>query len=167
MVNRSFSVPPYSVRREQGTLILEADTRILTYDEDPFSAEGLQIRVKAMPDVLWHYGQMFHDLKGTYRTLDNSDGPVELGPGIISQEGFALLDDCRSMALRENGWVASRPENTDLYFFGYGHRYLDALRDFYHLTGHTPLLPRCAMGNWWSRYYKYSEESLHGPDGSL
>ena len=33
------------------------------------------------------------------------------------------------------------------------------MRDYYHLTGMTPLLPRFVFGNWWSRYYKYSEES--------
>lgn len=33
------------------------------------------------------------------------------------------------------------------------------LRDFYKLSGAVPLLPRYALGNWWSRYWKYSEES--------
>lgn len=46
----------------------------------------------------------------------------------------------------------------DVYFFGYGHDYLHCLKDFYHLCGRTPLLPRYALGNWWSRYYRYSEE---------
>ena len=47
----------------------------------------------------------------------------------------------------------------DLYFFGYGHNYKEALNDFYRLCGKTPMLPRFALGNWWSRYYKYTEES--------
>ena len=33
------------------------------------------------------------------------------------------------------------------------------LRDFYRLCGSTPLLPRYALGNWWSRYYPYTEAS--------
>lgn len=45
-----------------------------------------------------------------------------------------------------------------MYFFGYGHRYIEAVRDFYRLTGPTPLLPRFAMGNWWSRYYRYTQD---------
>ena len=36
---------------------------------------------------------------------------------------------------------------------------MECLRDFYRLSGHTPLLPRFALGNWWSRYHKYTEES--------
>ncbi|MFS1016733.1 TIM-barrel domain-containing protein [Enterococcus casseliflavus] len=27
------------------------------------------------------------------------------------------------------------------------------------MTGKTPLLPRYALGNWWSRYWRYTEES--------
>ncbi|MFR8313204.1 MAG: TIM-barrel domain-containing protein [Ruminococcus sp.] len=30
---------------------------------------------------------------------------------------------------------------------------------FYRLTGKTPMLPRYALGNWWSRYYAYTEDS--------
>ena len=51
----------------------------------------------------------------------------------------------------------SYPE-VDLYFFGYGRDYLGALKDFYHLTGQPPLLPRYALGNWWSRYWPYTSQ---------
>ncbi|MEG0743107.1 MAG: glycoside hydrolase family 31 protein, partial [Clostridia bacterium] len=30
--------------------------------------------------------------------------------------------------------------------------------DYFHLCGKTPLLPRYALGNWWSRFYAYSDE---------
>src|SRR5690606_32311887 len=33
-----------------------------------------------------------------------------------------------------------------------------ALRDFHALTGPVPLLPRYALGNWWSRYHPYSAD---------
>ena len=70
------------------------------------------------------------------------------------------LDDSRTLTLREDGWVEPRKKGIqDLYLFAYGHRYLEALKDFYHLCGETPMLPRFALGNWWSRYYKYTEES--------
>lgn len=29
---------------------------------------------------------------------------------------------------------------------------------FYRLSGPAPLLPRYALGNWWSRYYPYSAD---------
>ncbi len=51
-----------------------------------------------------------------------------------------------------------KKEIHDLYYFGYGHHYKEALRDFYQLTGPTPMLPRKALGNWWSRYWRYDEQ---------
>ncbi|MCM1136088.1 MAG: DUF5110 domain-containing protein [Clostridium sp.] len=47
----------------------------------------------------------------------------------------------------------------DIYIFAYGHRYREALKAFNYLCGKTPMLPRFALGNWWSRYYKYTEDS--------
>src|SRR5699024_6411359 len=42
---------------------------------------------------------------------------------------------------------------------GYGRDYLGCLKDFYYLSGPVPLLPRYVLGNWWSRYYPYTEEA--------
>ena len=50
-------------------------------------------------------------------------------------------------------------EEIDVYYLAYGRDYFACLRDFYKLSGAVPLLPRYALGNWWSRYWKYSEES--------
>ena len=170
VINRSFSVPKFSTQRDANGLVIETEKLKLTYDEKPFSENGLQIQVKDIEGAVWHFGQALNDLKGTYRTLDRCDADtffakdmteskIQLGTGIMSREGFSVIDDSKSMALTEEGWIAPRKEGTDLYFFGYGHRYLEALSDFYHLCGKTPLLPRYALGNWWSRYYVYTEES--------
>jgi alpha-glucosidase (family GH31 glycosyl hydrolase) len=42
--------------------------------------------------------------------------------------------------------------------FAYGRDYRAALRALYALTGPTPLLPRYALGNWWSRYHPYTAD---------
>ncbi len=56
-------------------------------------------------------------------------------------------------------WVMPRDhKETDFYFFGYGRRYTEAVQDFYKLAGPTPLLPRFTLGNWWSRYYRYTQD---------
>ena len=36
------------------------------------------------------------------------------------------------------------------------------LRDFYRLSGPQPLLPRWALGNWWSRFHRYSADEYLG-----
>lgn len=41
------------------------------------------------------------------------------------------------------------------YLFCHRHQYLQGLKDYCDLTGHIPLLPRYAFGNWWSRFHPY------------
>ena len=172
VINREFEVPAYTVQKETINetewLIIETSELLIRYDQKAFGEEGLQIHVKSLENAVWKYGQKLNDLKGTYRTLDRVDGDsfvnddgslkkLELGHGVLSREGFSVVDDSKAMALTEDGWVEPRKECVDLYFFGYGHRYLEALNDFYKLCGSTPLLPRFALGNWWSRYHRYTE----------
>ena len=59
----------------------------------------------------------------------------------------------------ENMPSKRKHEEIDVYYLAYGRDYFACLRDFYKLSGAVPLLPRYALGNWWSRYWKYSEES--------
>ena len=67
------------------------------------------------------------------------------------------------MLLTDDGWIAPRrPDTLDLYVFAYGRDYRAALRALYHLTGPQPLLPRYALGNWWSRYHPYSADEYLG-----
>ena len=113
------------------------------------------------------------NLLGTYRTLDNCNGDthsrpwlsddipyqIQLGKGVCSKTGLAVLDDSDSLTLGENGEVKNEKANgTDEYVFVYGNDYRGAVRALYMLTGRAPLLPRYALGNWWSRYHAYTDE---------
>jgi hypothetical protein len=162
--NRVFPGVHYEVRRAagedgRGRLIVETDGLLLTYDEKEFSAEGLSILVKSTGNV-WHYGDHPSNLGGTARTLDTADGAIPLEDGLFSREGYAVLDDSKSAFIRlSDGQICPRTEaETDLYFFGYGTDYQRGLKDFYHLTGPVPMIPRYALGNWWSRFHRYTEE---------
>ncbi|WP_433887890.1 TIM-barrel domain-containing protein [Streptomyces sp. CA-111067] len=102
-------------------------------------------------------------LGGWYRGLDNPSAlPVPLHPGILSRDGYYLLDDSSTPIQNADGTVAQRPSHAgqpyqDGYFFGYGHDYKQALTDFTAATGPTALLPRWAYGVWYSRYYAYTD----------
>ncbi len=105
------------------------------------------------------------NLKGTRRTLDMTSGKAPLGDGIISRNGVALLDDSNTLLLLSDGTVKPRKDildrsenGSDIYCFAYGYDYNGAVRDYYKLTGMTPLIPRFALGNWWSRYKAYTQE---------
>lgn len=97
-------------------------------------------------------------LPGTARTLDTVNGKRRLEKGILSRSGAAVMDDSKSLLLESNGTVLPRQRCTDRYYFAYGHDYLGQLRDFFRLTGPVPLIPKFALGNWWSRYKAYSQE---------
>ncbi len=99
-----------------------------------------------------------HNLKGTARTLDATFGPIPLKDGVLSSDGLALLDDSKSLLLEADGMVAARkaPER-DVYVFAFGRDYISAVQTLFRLTGSVPLVPRFALGNWWSRYYPYSQ----------
>ena len=51
------------------------------------------------------------------------------------------------------------PKNAqqDLYFFGHGHNYTQALKDFTSIAGKVPMPPRFAFGLIYSRYWAYSD----------
>ena len=98
------------------------------------------------------------NLLGTARTLDMVNGATKLEKGILSRSGVAVMDDSKSLILDQEGAIRPRPACTDLYFFAYGHDYRRCLRDFFCLTGPVPMIPKYALGNWWSRYKAYTQE---------
>lgn len=163
VICREFPIPEFRVSETEQKLEITTKELHLYYDKKPFSPEGLQIRLTqgyAVYGSVWRYGDAINDLRGTARTLDGADGAAELGPGLMSRGGFTVLDDSESARFDPEGYLRPRTAGeTDLYFFGYGHDYLGCLRDFYALCGKTPLVPRYALGNWWSRFYPYTEES--------
>ena len=60
---------------------------------------------------VWHYGDEPKDLLGTARTLDEADGEIPLSHGIMSRNGFSVLDDSHTMAMGEDGMVEPRQGN--------------------------------------------------------
>ena len=162
-LNRDFAPTDFRAARGRDGIEVHTSRLFLTYNEREFSGSGLSIQVKGNVSnyrSVWHYGEEVQDLGGTARTLDEADGAVKLGPGVVSRFGYSVLDDSSSQVIGEDGWVSPRKKGVkDLYFFGYGHDYKEALKAFYRLCGRTPMLPRYALGNWWSRYYPYTEDS--------
>ena len=111
------------------------------------------------------------NLLGTARTLDCYDGTVyirdgsrlTLDSGVCSKNGVAVIDDTNALRLASDGGLLGPSTDTkDIYVFAYGNDYRSAVRALYSICGSTPMLPRFAFGNWWSRYHAYTdEEYLH------
>lgn len=68
--------------------------------------------------AVWNYREKPDDLKGAARTLDEADGSIPLENGILSAQGWTLLDDSSSLLLNEEGWICVREdkEGEDFYF---------------------------------------------------
>ncbi len=161
---RDLDKSPYTAVIEDGSVRIDTPDLVLEYREnEPFAAETLSVRLKNFPGALWHFGETVDQLKGTACTLDGANGAVPLEGGVISRNGYTVIDDSRRLVLTEDGWFGTRRDGIqDTYFFGYGHAYLDCLKDFYRITGAPPLLPDYALGNWWSRYYAYTQQEYSG-----
>ncbi len=160
--NRDFPVPAYRIVENEEELQIITEHVHLHYTKGPFAANTLYIDVLGNFSTYYSrytFGGPLRTLKGTARTLDHADGVIPLEEGIVSRQGYAAIDDSNAFVLTEDHFVEPRRSGThDIYYFGYGHDYKQALRDFYHLTGPTPMLPRQVLGNWWSRYWRYSEK---------
>ena len=111
------------------------------------------------------------NLLGTYRTLDCFDGiysirnskRLQLENGVCSRNGVAIINDTEALILTDDGRLTPPSNDTfDIYVFAYGNEYREAVRALYMICGSTPMLPRFAFGNWWSRFHAYTdEEYLH------
>ena len=185
VINRDFPLPEFEYSNKDGVLKIETSQFVLTYFTDlPFTDQSINIRSKELNNynnlffVFWDDPNLPNEtlntnnvmknlndmadisgntMKGTASRLDNFSGPCELSEGIVSRN-CAVLNDAGSMVFTEDGFVKKRRKEIDRYIFMYPNDYLTALKDFCTLTGKTPMIPRYALGNWWSKYHKYTQE---------
>jgi len=163
-LNRDQPVPEYTLRETENSLEIFTSRFHLTYDKQEFSPYGLFALVVGDTRAPWRYGEDTSrwNMGGTARTLDEIDGRIDMGLGIVSELGFATIDDSESFLFEEDGFVTPRragPGRIDGYLFAYGHDFRATIKALYAVSGPPPLLPRWSLGNWWSRYYEYSAES--------
>jgi len=161
---RAQPTPQYDVKKSSSEVNIETNDLILHYELGKrFSQASPSIFIKK-ENTYWRYGDANNtNLKGTIRTLDQSNGAEELDNGLISLSGWSLYDDSKSLVFNSDGWLEHRgkpKQYQDLYFFGYGHDYLSCIKDFQKVSGEVPLIPRWALGNWWSRYWAYPQSEL-------
>lgn len=165
-INRSFPTPKFHQVEHDDQVDIITDHFHVTYDKKRFSPSGLLASFSAKI-TLWGAQWRYEDnpgalpnLGGTARTLDECDGRCHLGDGVLSRSGYAAINDSKSMLFDGKGFVAGREpgDRIDGYLFAHGHDYKAAIRDLYALSGKQPLLPRWALGNWWSRYYRYEQQ---------
>jgi len=192
--DRSGKPPPFKVKSKHGVLTVRTSRAILRYTlgTGPFTAQNLRLKLAGRPQLRPSFPvaggprpptanapavpppnpdpdpapATSGNLGGWYRGLDNQAGPVPLNDGLLTRDGWYIVDDTATPLAADGGsWYAERRGREgayqDGYLFAYGSDYERALRDLRALTGPAPLLPRRAFGNWFSRYFGYSESDYH------
>jgi len=155
-------------------LKIRTDDFTLHYEDNGqnFSADNLKIehRNNNGNREVWQPGK--HDrgnLGSVRRCLDQwqwcggpEHYPVE---GILSTDGGHLVfDEPRVYWNTKHDWPECLNNIVwfDGYFFAYGDKYKQALKDFVTVFGRIPMLPRWAFGFWYSRWYAYTDKEVVG-----
>ena len=175
--NRQLPVPQFDFSIKDNLLKITTNFVTLKYQlNNPFSQDSLQISGslgRGSNNWTYHYGQDDPlNLLGTIRTLDrretislNCSSPDlsdqdHCEPGLISRSGFAIINDTANFALSsDQWWDGPDTDLVDVYILGHGWDYKAALHDFVQIGGKIPLLPRYALGVWFSRWYDFSSKS--------
>lgn len=160
--NRRFEKPEFDVEERGNTLIIKTKYYKLTYiKETPFIGnqvnKGGNLKIELLnTDKTWYYN---HPEVRNYKAPSSLDPKkADTVKGLYSIDGFTTIDDSKHNLLNGKGNVIKRQAGgIDLYVFMYLKDFSLCLKDYFMLTGYPALLPRYALGNWWSRNDDYSD----------
>lgn len=166
--NRFLPKPEFQVTNEGNILTITTKYFTLTYNKEKKFYGGkvnptayLKISVNES-EKYWYYKHPEARNYGTPNFSLNENGKVKYQKSLYSLDGFSSIDDSESKVMLETGEVADRTnKEIDVYVFAYLKDFYEALKDYYKITGAPSLIPRYALGNWWSRNNTYNDNSLH------
>jgi alpha-glucosidase (family GH31 glycosyl hydrolase) len=173
IVNRLLPVPNFVFHNSGSTLTIKTAKLLLTYQVgQPFTSSSLTIQslTSQFPNWAFTTQQSATNLLGTIRSLDllgvvSLNCSVWVGQmvnreslhceyGLIARDGWATVDDSTNFGLDSfDFWQSPNNDQVDLYFFGHGLNFKQALYDYSLLGGKTAMVPRYASGISWSRWY--------------
>lgn len=160
----------------------------------PFTWDTLRVEALTGTRAAWSPGDPSSALNGTFPQLDCGYGAMSvmdcisewwdmrMQRGLLSDGGVVAIDDSWTLRIEseavDGGWAAPRayaggaatPDNTaDLYVSAYGAQrdYVDALGAWTAVSGAAALPRRAYLGVAYSRYWRYDEAGVVGPDGVL
>lgn len=152
---RNFAPVPFSVKEIKNNIVVETDAVKFFINKKKAKPYCVQIKSSGKTIKCNNKG----NLRGTCRTLDGTIGRVPLAQGLLTENGVYVLDDSSSFLINEYGDFTARKGNgKDLYVFAYEKDYRETIRAFYKISSPTPIIPRYALGVWWSRYRAYTQK---------
>lgn len=167
VLNRKTAAVEYTKKEDKKYLEITTSYFRLTYEKNkPFYSGKFDtmkyLKVELLnTDKIWYYGHPeIRNYGSPNSSLDDNKGKLKLKKGLYSVDGFASIKDENDLIL-ENGTVKQREnKNIDLYLFLYLKDFALCLKDYFLITGSPALIPRYALGNWWSKNEEYNDLSL-------
>ena len=168
---RSVGIPDFFVRQDAN--IMEVTTKYFTLNYikgQPFIGtkvdpmKNLKITLNSKDkdrNKDWYIGHAeAKNMTGNMISVD-ATLPKNLEKGLYSLDGFCSIDDSASKIIEEDGTLSDPiPNHLDIYVFMYDRDFKQALFDYFKITGAPPLIPRFALGNWWSRNIEYDDRKI-------
>ena len=156
--NRDFDKPEFIKNEDERIINIETRYFSLTYYKNaPFSSRSL-FASSTNKKLSWYYGQKeVRNLNSTTMSLDNMTKLPSLEKGLFS------IDDSNGLRFdQDRNPIVSKNQfgYIDLYLFIYGKDFGLCINDYFTLTGRPPMIPRYALGNWWSKEVSYSENDV-------
>ncbi len=166
--NRNFEVPQFKIKEDEKYLEVTTKYFKLSYVKERKYYGGRlnptsNLKVELLnSDRYWYYGHPeVRNFGAPKNHLSTKRWKYDFEKGLYSVEGFASLDDSDSKVISPNGVIMEKEnKGIDIYLFMYLNDYQLCLQDYYKLTGYPALIPRYALGNWWSRNKDYNDETL-------
>ena len=152
-------------RKEGNRYIMTTPAMRVEYYNDgfPFGQTNLFVYFRngdSPKEKRWYIAsRQSRNLLGAVTTLDDVEGPIDRQEGLLSRDGWYLINDTGKEVLK-NGWVATRDRNhvQDLYLFVYGNDYKAALKSLQAVSGPSPMTRKYVHGSWYCRWWNYTDE---------
>lgn len=163
--NRSTFCTDFEVTRNEKEILINTGVIKLRYTPNGnfFSRDNLNAVIKkGNSEVEWFPGKTNEqNLGGTLTTLDGVEHAMKVNDGLLSRDGWYLIDDSGQKILK-NDWVAERPFDSkiDWYLFGYGTEYVKALQSLTAISGNVPIVRKHVLGSWYCRWHDYTADDF-------
>ncbi len=184
VTNRDFPAVVLNVSQSNGWLSVATTEVTVRYHigSGKFGGDNLELTWRDRKELrMWAPGQADSaNLGGVTYSLDGirENNPPHFPPGILSRDGYFILDDSNSPLWdKQTNWIAAREDsgNQDWYWMVYNHDYPKGLREYAQLAGKIPMVPRYTLGTWitdlnyeylpgseLTEKYRYSDENVKG-----
>ena len=167
VLNRKTPKVEYTKKEDKKYIEITTSYFRLTYEKNkPFYSGKFDtmkyLKVELLnTDKIWYYGHPeIRNYGSPSISLDDNKGKLKLKKGLYSIDGFASIEDKNDIVLETGHIEKKKNNNIDIYLFMYLKDFALCLKDYFLITGSPALIPRYALGNWWSKNEEYNDLSL-------